>query len=99
MEGNYIEPLDPKKVVGQYVINRGYHEGGPTACSKNLKTPFLRDIEKSFQEVTEMGPKPHHFFLFEISQQIWLLEASKVSAEMGCSWEADKAMAKFFLSK
>ena len=39
------------------------------------------------------------FFLFEISQQIWLLEAFKVSAEMGSSRRADKAMAKFFLSK
>ena len=68
---------------------RGHREGGPTARSKNFKTPFLRDIEKSFQEVTPMGPEPHHFFLFEISQQIWLLEASKVSAKMGHGWQAD----------
>ena len=44
-----------------------------------------------------MGPEPHHFFLFEISQQIWLLEASKVSAEMGCGWQADGAMAISFV--
>ena len=37
-----------------------------------------------------MGPEPRHFFFpFEISQQIWLLEASKVSAEMGHGWQAD----------
>ena len=56
---------------------------------KISKRHFLRDIEKSFQEVTPMGPEPHHFFLFEISQQIWLLEASKVFAKMGRSWQAD----------
>ena len=56
---------------------------------KILKRHFLRDIEKSFQEVTPMGPEPHHFFLFEISQQIWLLEASKVLAEMGRGRQAD----------
>ena len=46
------------------MIEHGHREGGPTACSKNFKTPFLRDIEKSFQEVTPMGPEPHHFFSF-----------------------------------
>ena len=50
---------------------------------------FLRDIEKYFQEFTQMGPEPNHFFLFKISQQIWLLEASKVLAEMGRGWQAD----------
>ena len=45
-----------------------------------------------------MGPEPHHFFLFEISQQIWLLEASKVFAKMGRSWQANWAMAKIFFS-
>ena len=43
------------------MINRGHHEGGPTARSKNFKTSFLRDIEKSFQEVTLMGPESHNF--------------------------------------
>ena len=80
-----------------YII-RKRREGGPTARSKKFKTPFFKDIEKSFQEVILMGPEPHHFFLFEISQQIWLLEASKVSAKMGRGWQADWAMAKIFLS-
>ena len=31
---------------------------------KISKCHFLRDIEKSFQEVTPMGPEPHHFFSF-----------------------------------
>ena len=57
---------------------------------KISKRHFLRDIGKSFQEVTPMGAEPRHFFfLFKISQQIWLLEASKVSAEMGRGWQAD----------
>ena len=34
-----------------------------------------------------MGPEPHQFFSF--SQQIWLLEAFKVLAEMGRGWQAD----------
>ena len=55
---------------------------------KISKRHFLRDIEKSFQEVTPIGPEPHHFFLFKISQQIWSLEASKVFAKMGCGWQA-----------
>ena len=38
-----------------------------------------------------MGPEP-------ISQQIWLLEASKVSAKMGRGWQADWATAKIFFS-
>ena len=59
------------------------------ARRKNSKRHFLRDISKSFQEVTLMGPEPHHFFLFQISQQIWLLEVSKVLAEMGRGWQAD----------
>ena len=71
------------------LTGRGHCEGGLTVCSKNFKTPFLRDIEKSFQEVTLMGLEPHHFFHFEISQQIWLLEASKVSAKMGRGRQAD----------
>ena len=36
-----------------------------------------------------MGPEPHHFFRFEISQQIWLLEASKLLAKIDCGWQAD----------
>ena len=61
----------------------------PQAFRKILKRHFLRDIEKSFQEITPMGPEPHQFFSFLISQQIWLLEPSKVSAKMGRGWQAD----------
>ena len=71
----------------------------PQPFQKNQKTPFFRDIEKPFQEVTPIGPEPDQFFfLFRISQQIQLLEASKVLAEMGCGWQADLAMAKIFWS-
>ena len=48
---------------------------------KISKHHFLRDIEKSFQEVTPIGLEPHHFFLLKISQQIRLLDAPKVLAE------------------
>ena len=56
---------------------------------KISKRHLMRYVEKPFQEVTPMGPEPHHFFLFEISEQIWLLEAYKVSAKMGRGWQAD----------
>ena len=58
-------------------LRRGHREGGPTGFSKISKCHFLRDIEKSFQKVTSIGPEPHHFFLFRISQQIRLREVSK----------------------
>ena len=60
----------------------------PQAFQKNQKHHFFRDIEKSFQEVTPIGPEPHQFFLFKMSQQIRSLEASKVLAKMGCGWQA-----------
>ena len=61
----------------------------PLALQIISKRHYLKDIEKSFQEFTPMGPEPRHFFfLFEISKQIWLLEASKVSAKIGCGWKA-----------
>ena len=54
------------------------------------KHHFLKDIENSFQEVTQIGPEPRHFFfLFQISQQIELLDTSKILAKMGRSWQAD----------
>ena len=56
---------------------------------KISKRHFLKDIENSFQEVTQIGPEPPHFFLFQISQQIELLETSKILAKMGRSWQAD----------
>ena len=34
------------------------------AQRKNSKRHFLGDISKSFQEVTAMGPEPHHFFSY-----------------------------------
>ena len=68
----------------------------PQAFQKNQKRHFFRDIEQSFQEVTSIVPEPRQFFLFEISQQIQLLEASKILAKMGCGWQADWAMAKIF---
>ena len=43
----------------------GHREGGPTGFSKkSKKRHFFRDIEKSFQEVTPIGPEPHQFFSF-----------------------------------
>ena len=63
---------------------------------KKSNTPFFRDIENFFHEVTHIGLEPHQFFLFEISQQIWSLEASKVSTEMSC---AEQAVGKFFFVK
>ena len=48
----------------------------PQAFQKNQKRHFFRDIEKTFQEVTPIGPEPHHFFRFKTSQQMRSLEAS-----------------------
>ena len=43
---------------------------------------IIRILGNSFYEATHKGLEHHHFFfLFEISQQIWSLEASKVLAE------------------
>ena len=61
----------------------------PQAFQKDQKRHFFRDIEKSFQEVTPIGPEPHQFFLFEISQQIQSLETFKVLAKLGHGWQAD----------
>ena len=36
----------------------------PQAFEKNQKRHFFRDIQKSFQEVTPIGPEPHQFFSF-----------------------------------
>ena len=68
------------------LTGRGHRESGLTVCSKNFKTPFLRDVEKSYQKVT---PEPHYFFLLRISQQIQSLKAFKVLAKMGRCWQAD----------
>jgi len=58
------------------------------AWQKNSKCHFFRDIKNSFHEVTHIGLEPHQFFLFKISQQMQLLEASKVSAKMDRGWQA-----------
>ena len=29
------------------VVFSGHHEGGPTACSKNFKTPFFKRLESA----------------------------------------------------
>ena len=68
----------------------------PLAFQKTSKRHFLRGIEKSFQEVNPMGPEPHHFFLCKTSQQIWLLEASKKSAEMAVAGRLIEQWSKFF---
>ena len=68
---------------------RGHREGGHIGSLKNFKTPFFGDVESSFHEVTDIGLEPHQFFfLFKISLQIWLLEASKVLDKMGYGWQA-----------
>ena len=36
----------------------------PLLVRKISERHFLRDIEKSFQEDTPMGPEPHQFFSF-----------------------------------
>ena len=36
----------------------------PQAFQKNQKRHFFREIEKSFQEVTPIGPEPHQFVFF-----------------------------------
>ena len=69
-------------------MGRGHREGGCLGLLKNFKTLFFGDIENSFHEGTHIGLEPHQFFLFTISQQIQLLEASKVSAEMGRGGQA-----------
>ena len=70
-------------------FSRGHREGGRLGLAKKFKTPFLKDIESSFHEVTHIGLEPHQFFfLFTISQQIQSLERSKVVAEMGHGWQA-----------
>ena len=69
-------------------IERGNCEGGCLGSSKNFKKPFYKDIENSFHEVTHIGLEPHQIFFFKISQQVQLLETSKVVAKMGCGWQA-----------
>ena len=72
---------------------------GRLGSAKNWKTPFFWRYWKflplgdSYRSRTSPV-----FFLFKISQQIRLLEASKVLAKMGLGWQAVWVIAKFFLS-
>ena len=79
-------------------IVRGHHEGGPTAHSKNFKTPFFKRFWKILSRDYFKRSRTSPIFSFWISQQIRLLEASTVSAEMGCGWQADWATAEIFFS-
>ena len=45
-------------------VNRGHREGGLLGLAKKFQTPFLKDIENSFHEVTHLGLEPHQFFSF-----------------------------------
>ena len=77
----------------------GHPEDGSLGSVKNFKTPFFKRFCKflpwgySFRSRTSPI-----FFLFEISQQIQLLEASKVLAKMGRGWQAGWVLAKIFSS-
>ena len=63
MTKNAIFELWPRHVVAQlpYV---DIVKVDPQAFQKNQKRHFFRDIEKSFQEVTPIGPEPYQFFPF-----------------------------------
>ena len=59
---------------------------------------FLEILKNPFKRLLQWVQNLTNFFLFQISQQIWLLGASKVSAKMGRGWQANWAMAKIFVS-
>ena len=96
---------------GNWSINSGKYQkvkspypwtsllSGHLTRSKNFKTPFFKRYWKflpgGYSNRSRTSP---FFFLFQISQQIELLETSKILAEMGRSWQADWATAKIFLS-
>ena len=60
--------LDFKKLLKidqNYYLHLDNVKMDPQAFQKNPKVHFLRDIEKSLQEVnTQIGPEPHQFFSF-----------------------------------
>ena len=86
------------KYKGLYLMH-GHHEGGLTAYSKDFKTPFfIRYWKILLRGYSKRSRTSTIFFLFKISQQIWLLEASKVLAEMCRCWQSDWAMSKIFFS-
>ena len=48
-----------------YLLNRGHRYYLDTLLVRKIsKRHFLKDIENSFQEVTQIGPEPRHFFSF-----------------------------------
>ena len=74
--------------------SRGYQ--GDTLPAIRFKMEYLGKIRGLAGWVglslSGLGSYDDHmafFFLFKISQQIWLLEPSKVSAKMGRGWQAD----------
>ena len=79
-------------------IMRGRRESGPTARSKNFKMPIFKRYWNILSRLYSNRSRTSPFFLFEISQQIQLLETSKFLAQRGHGWQADWAMAKIFLS-
>ena len=47
------------------LTNRGHRYYLDTLLVRKIsKRHFLKDIENSFQEVTQIGPEPRHFFSF-----------------------------------
>ena len=81
------------------LIDHGHCEGGRLGLLKNFKTPYFGRYWKFLPRGDSYRSRTSPvFFLFEIFQQIRLLEASKVLAEMGHRWQAVWAMAKIFSS-
>ena len=56
-----LKPGMPIKILTLYM---DILKVGALARRKNSKHHFLRDISKSFQEVTPIDPEPHQFFSF-----------------------------------
>ena len=47
------------------ILRRGHRYYLDTLLVRKIsKRHFLKDIENSFQEVTQIGPEPRHFFSF-----------------------------------
>ena len=57
-------PLQWKNILKSQTI-RGHRYYLDTLLVRKIsKRHFLKDIENSFQEVTQIGPEPPHFFSF-----------------------------------
>ena len=95
----YFTCLKYRLHIIRNMLVRGHCEGGHLGLPKNFKTPFFWRYWKYLPWGDSYRSKTSPvFFLFEISQQIWLLEASKVLAKMGRGWQAVWVMAKIFIS-